>query len=180
MSNKKAKELLERALKVTPRATQTMSKGYQMWCLDDNFPIFAESGDGCMMRSVDGVDFIDIMGALGPNILGYCDKKVNAAVKKQIDKGMIFSLPCALETDLGEAISSTCALSNSFLNSVIAFCVSFSPLARITFMTFFNPSRQISGVLDLTASRPVTFNLGSFILTPSSSRTDMKYLFFAM
>jgi len=104
MSNNKAKDLLKRALKVTPRATQVMSKGFQMWCLDDNFPIFIESGKGCKMKSVDGQIFIDTMGALGPNILGYCHRKVDTAIKKQLSKGIIFSLPSPLETELGELL----------------------------------------------------------------------------
>jgi glutamate-1-semialdehyde 2,1-aminomutase/spore coat polysaccharide biosynthesis protein SpsF len=104
MTNVKAKDLLERALEVTPRATQTMSKGYQMWCLDDDFPIFIESGKGCRMKSVDGQDFIDTMCALGPSILGYCNKEVDAAIKKQLSRGIIFSLPSPLEVELGELL----------------------------------------------------------------------------
>lgn len=104
MSNKKAKELLDRANKIIPRGTQTMSKGADMWVIDESFPIMAKRGKGCMMTSVDGVDFIDTMGALGPNILGYCNRAVNKAVKDQFNKGVIFSIPSPIETELAELL----------------------------------------------------------------------------
>lgn len=102
--NTKAKELLKRAEKIIPRKTQTMSKASDMWVIDDDFPIYVESGNGCLIKSVDGVEFIDCMGSLGPNILGHKNKKVDAAVREQLKKGVIFSLPSPLEVELSELI----------------------------------------------------------------------------
>lgn len=104
MANNKAKELLKRSLKVTPRATQTMSKGFQMWLLDEHFPIFIESGSGCLIKSFDGEEFIDTMGSLGPTILGHCDRDVDKAIKEQLKKGITYSLPSPLETELAELL----------------------------------------------------------------------------
>lgn len=100
--NKKAKEILERTKKVIPRCAQTMSKSHYMWVMNDHFPIFAERQDGCVMTSVDGDNFIDIMGSLGPSILGQNDEDVNKAIIDAVNKGVLFSLPSTLETELAE------------------------------------------------------------------------------
>lgn len=102
MSNIKAKELLNKAITLMPRACQTMSKCYMMWVLNDVFPIYAESQDGCIMTSVDGDKFIDMMGALGPNFVS--QKIVNKAILEQLKKGIAFSLSTPLEVELATLV----------------------------------------------------------------------------
>lgn len=104
MSNKKAKAILKRAKKVIPRAAQTMSKAYSMWVMDDVFPIFADSSNDCVMTSVDGDEFIDMFGGLGTNFFPASHKAVQSAIIKQVKKGINFSLPTALETELAELL----------------------------------------------------------------------------
>jgi glutamate-1-semialdehyde aminotransferase len=43
-----------------------------------------------------------LVGALGPNILGYCDPDVDRAIRHQLDKGISFSLATELEAELAE------------------------------------------------------------------------------
>ena len=104
MSNIKAKAILKRAKKVIPRAAQTMSKAYSMWIMDDVFPIFVDSSDDCVITSVDGHKFIDMFGGLGTNFFPASHKAVQKAIIKQVKKGINFSLPTTLETELAELL----------------------------------------------------------------------------
>ncbi|MDD3926328.1 MAG: aminotransferase class III-fold pyridoxal phosphate-dependent enzyme, partial [bacterium] len=63
------------------------------------FPIFAEKGYGSHLFDVDGQEYIDYLMALGPITLGYCYPSVDRAVVEQLQKGMILSLPHALEVE---------------------------------------------------------------------------------
>ncbi|MBW1804291.1 MAG: aminotransferase class III-fold pyridoxal phosphate-dependent enzyme, partial [Deltaproteobacteria bacterium] len=49
---------------------------------------------------VDGNEYIDFVNGLLPVILGYCDPDVDDAVIKQLQKGVCFSLPSLLESEL--------------------------------------------------------------------------------
>ena len=102
MANIKSKQLLERALKVIPRATQTMSKCYLMWPEHESFPIFLEAQKGCMVKSVDGEWYIDLMNASGTNFTP--KSVVEAAIKKQLRQGINLSLPTGLEVELAELL----------------------------------------------------------------------------
>ena len=75
-----------------------------MWVVDVVFPIFADSSDDCVMTSVDGDKFIDIFGGLGTNFFPASHKAVQKAIIKQVKKGINFSLPTALETELAELL----------------------------------------------------------------------------
>lgn len=44
------------------------------------------------------------MGALLPNVLGYCDPDVDRAISRQLERGISFSLPTVLEFELAERI----------------------------------------------------------------------------
>jgi len=67
-------------------------------------PFFIEKAKGCRFWDVDGREFIDYRMALGPVILGYCYEEVDNAVKRQIDKGVLFSMASPLEIDLAKRI----------------------------------------------------------------------------
>src|SRR3990172_12665344 len=96
MKFKKSLELLERALEVIPKGTQTASKCYDQWP-KGAAPVFCSKAKGPYIWDVDGNKFIDHMMALGPIILGYNYGRTNRAVKRQLKKGMIFSLASPLE-----------------------------------------------------------------------------------
>lgn len=99
----KSLKLLERSKKVIPCATQTLSKGYTQWSIG-TCPLFLESAKGCEIYDVDGNAYIDYGMALGPFILGYSDEDVNKAVKVQLEKGTMFTLPHPLEIITAELI----------------------------------------------------------------------------
>jgi glutamate-1-semialdehyde 2,1-aminomutase len=98
MELKKSKKYLKRALRYIPLASQTFSKSYHQF--PDEFPFFAESGNGGRITDVDNNEYIDLIMGLLPLTLGYNDKDVNKAIINQLDKGITFSLPTALEYEL--------------------------------------------------------------------------------
>jgi len=100
----KSNELLERELKVSPLAAQTFSKSYRYFCKGVS-PSYIDHAKGCYVYDVDGNKFVDFICALGPITVGYNDKRVNAAVAKQLKKGASFSLQSPLEVELAEKIS---------------------------------------------------------------------------
>lgn len=95
--------LLKRSKAVIPCATQTLSKGYTQWSVGA-YPLFIKSAKGCEVYDVDGNAYIDYGMGLGPFIFGYCDPDVDKAVKEQLGKGTMFTLPHPLEIEAAEAI----------------------------------------------------------------------------
>ncbi len=104
-SFKKSNALYAKALKTIPLATQTFSKSSMQWPLGAA-PMFFEKASGCNIYDVDGNKYIDYLLALLPIILGYKDKDVDEAVKKQINKGVIFSMAHPIEIELAEKLKS--------------------------------------------------------------------------
>jgi glutamate-1-semialdehyde-2,1-aminomutase len=99
MEIKNSQKIFEKAKEVIPGATQTLSKSYTQF-IEGVSPLFLEKGEGCHVWDVDGNKYIDYILALGPITLGYNNKEVNEAIKKQLEKGISFSLPNSLEVEL--------------------------------------------------------------------------------
>jgi glutamate-1-semialdehyde 2,1-aminomutase/spore coat polysaccharide biosynthesis protein SpsF len=100
----RSKAWLERADKVIPGASQTFSKGANQHVFGVA-PMFLAKGKGCRVWDVDGNEYIDYIQGLLPNILGYANEEVNAAVAEQLGKGHSFSLPHPLEVELAERLT---------------------------------------------------------------------------
>lgn len=96
-------QLWDKALSLMPRGTQTMSKCPDQF-VDGVYPKFVKSGRGAYLKGLDGKKYLDFMCGLGPIILGYNNRKVNSAIKKQLRNGIIFSWPTVLEQELAELI----------------------------------------------------------------------------
>jgi len=99
-------KLFERAKKLIPCQTQTLSKGYTQFVLGA-CPIFLKSGKGSHVFDVDGNEYIDFPLALGPVTLGYQYPAVDDAVKEQMKEGITFSMPHPLEVELAELLVKT-------------------------------------------------------------------------
>jgi len=100
----KSEALLARARKVTPLGSQTYSKSIRYFC-EGAAPAFLECGQGSHVWDVDGNEFVDFMCALGPVTVGYNDPQVNAAVARQLQKGISFSMATELEVELAETLT---------------------------------------------------------------------------
>ena len=102
-SFKKSEKFLKRAEKVTPLGSQTFSKSRTALPRGVS-PFFVESGKGSKFLDIDGNEFLDFVNGLASVTLGYCDTEINQAVKKQLKKGVTFSLSHSIETKLSEQI----------------------------------------------------------------------------
>ncbi|GAB4058717.1 aminotransferase class III-fold pyridoxal phosphate-dependent enzyme [Uliginosibacterium sediminicola] len=96
--------LLERALRTIPLGSQTFSKSRTQYPFGVS-PYFIDSGEGSHVRDVDGNEYLDFVMSLAAVTLGYKDPDVTAAVRSQLDNGVIFSLPHRLEMEVAEKLA---------------------------------------------------------------------------
>jgi glutamate-1-semialdehyde 2,1-aminomutase len=99
----KSESLLERASKTIPLASQTFSKSKTQYPHGVS-PFFIQRGNGSRVWDVDGNEYIDFINSLCSITLGYSDPDVDAAVRVQMEEGIIFSLPHPIEMQVAEAI----------------------------------------------------------------------------
>lgn len=95
--------LWERALRVIPTGTQTLSKAPSQF-VEGFSPKFLRRGRGSHVWDVDGNEYIDYPMALGPILLGYDHPAVTAAVVAQIHEGTTFTLMHPLEVEVAELL----------------------------------------------------------------------------
>ena len=63
-----------------------MSEDQFMGSLYQRFPVTVEKGIGAHVWDVDGKEYIDCMGGYGVALVGHQNKRVNDAIKQQVDK----------------------------------------------------------------------------------------------
>ncbi len=95
--------LLERALRTIPLGSQTFSKSKTQYPYGVS-PYFIEHGKGCRVQDADGNEYVDFVMSLAAITLGYSDPDVTAAVRDQLNDGIIFSLPHRLEMEVAEKL----------------------------------------------------------------------------
>ena len=95
--------MLARARRSIPGASQTLSKGANMF-VEGAYPVFLQRGKGCRVWDVDGGEYIDYVLGLASITLGYAYPAVTEAVARQLAEGSIFSLPHALEVEVAERL----------------------------------------------------------------------------
>lgn len=95
--------LWERAVKVIPLGTQTLSKSPTQF-VDGVSPKFLVRGAGCRVWDADGNEYVDWPMALGPILIGYDEPAITAAAVEQIRQGTTFSLMHPLEVEVSELI----------------------------------------------------------------------------
>jgi len=100
----RSEALLERALRTIPLGSQTFSKSKTQYPFGVS-PYFIVRGKGSRVWDVDGNEYVDFVNALAAVTLGYCDPHVDAAVRDQLESGVVFSLPHPLEVQVAEEIS---------------------------------------------------------------------------
>jgi glutamate-1-semialdehyde aminotransferase len=95
--------MLDRARRSIPGASQTLSKGADMF-VEGAYPVFLQRGRGCRVWDVDGGEYIDYLLGLASITLGYAYPAVTEAVGRQLAEGSIFSLPHPLEVEVAERL----------------------------------------------------------------------------
>ncbi|HYM45167.1 MAG TPA: aminotransferase class III-fold pyridoxal phosphate-dependent enzyme [Solirubrobacteraceae bacterium] len=98
-----SERLWERAQRVIPGGTQTLSKAPSQF-VDGVSPKFLKRGKGSHVWDVDGNEYIDYPMALGPITLGYDYPAVTEAVVAQIHEGTTFTLMHPLEVEVAELL----------------------------------------------------------------------------
>lgn len=101
-SYQRSQAQFERAKALIPLAAQTFSKSHLQY--PQPSPLFVSHGQGGIVWDVDGNEYVDLVSALLPNILGYRDPDVDVAIRRQINSGISFSLATELEAELAETL----------------------------------------------------------------------------
>lgn len=106
----KSRALFERAEQVIPSGVYG-HLGPAEGCMIpvSAYPLFCQKAKGSHFWDVDGNEFIDYMCAYGPNVLGYCDEDVDAAVASQMKVSNCTTSPPGLMVDLAELLVDTVA-----------------------------------------------------------------------
>ncbi|MGA9408561.1 MAG: aminotransferase class III-fold pyridoxal phosphate-dependent enzyme [Bacteroidota bacterium] len=99
----KSDELYARALGLIPAVTQTLAKGPGQY-VKGVAPKYLKRGKGAHVWDVDGNEYIDYTMGVGPLSLGYCYDAVDAAITRQLEDGITFSLMHPLEVEVAELI----------------------------------------------------------------------------
>jgi len=99
----KSVEHLNRAEKTIPLGSQTFSKSRTQYPVGIS-PLYVSRAKGAEIWDLDGNKYIDLISALASVTLGYGDKSVEKAVKRQLKKGVSLSLPGKLEAEVSELI----------------------------------------------------------------------------
>ena len=84
-------------------AASTFSKGIDQFAYGVS-PYALEKGRGAYVWDVDGNKYLDTIMALGTVILGHANEMVNESIKKQLKKGISFSLTNRLEIEVAEML----------------------------------------------------------------------------
>ena len=97
------RQYVQRILEYIPSASQTLSKNPGQFVIGVTPPAIVRAR-GCSLWDADGKEYLDLMLGLGPMIFGYCHPRIDAAVKAQIDRGTIYSLPADVELTLAKLL----------------------------------------------------------------------------
>ena len=100
----KTTKLKKTGLNRIPGLTQTLAKSPTQFS-EQFSPIFADKGNGALITDYENNNFIDTIMGVGPIILGYKNISINNAIKKQLNKGIIFSLVNPLEVKLAQELN---------------------------------------------------------------------------
>ena len=88
---------------VIPLGSQTFSKSRTQYPVGIS-PLFAKRAKGASIQDIDGNWYVDLVNSLAAITIGYGDRDISRAVKKQLSKGVIYSLPGTLEAEVASLI----------------------------------------------------------------------------
>lgn len=104
LSNKKTKELQEKAVKLIPGMTQLLSKRPDRYCRGV-WPTYFKEAHGVEITDLDDNKYLDFsIGGVGATVLGYADPDVNKAVIDVINSGSASTLNPPEEVALAEKL----------------------------------------------------------------------------
>ena len=96
---KKSFKLFEEAFTLVPGGVLGVRRPYNF--IEGEYPIFFESAKGCKVIDVDGNEYIDMMAAYGPIILGHREEELDNVVINHIkEKGNCMTLTLSIQNKL--------------------------------------------------------------------------------
>ena len=96
-----SEKLYKEALKLIPGAILGIRRPYNF--VPGEYPIFFKNAKGGKVYDVDGNEYIDMLCAYGPIIIGHREEEIDNAVIRQIqDKGFCFSLTQPVQNKLAK------------------------------------------------------------------------------
>lgn len=98
-----SEEWLDRAEQTIPLGSQTFSKSRTQFPRGIS-PYFITRAKGARVWDADGNEYVDFINSQCSVTLGYNDPDVTAAVRAQLEDGVIFSLPHPIEMEVAERI----------------------------------------------------------------------------
>ena len=99
----KSMSMLEDAYRLTPGGVGGIRRPYNF--VVGEYPVFITHGKAGHIFDVDGNEYIDMLCAYGPIILGYVEPEINEAVKARMDQGFCFSLVQPVQNELEERLA---------------------------------------------------------------------------
>ncbi|MFH0800110.1 MAG: aminotransferase class III-fold pyridoxal phosphate-dependent enzyme [Pseudomonadota bacterium] len=87
---KKSEEIWKEALELVPGGVLGIRRPLNF--VPGEYPLFIAEGKGGRIRDVDGNEYIDMLCAYGPIILGHREPEIDDAVSEQMKKGFCFNL----------------------------------------------------------------------------------------
>ncbi len=100
----KSQKMWRRAKRVIPGGNMLLSKRPEMF-LPTKWPTYFSKAKGCQVWDLDNQKYNDLaLMGVGTNILGYCNREVDEAVKKTVENGNLSSFNCPEEVLLAEKL----------------------------------------------------------------------------
>ncbi len=97
----KSIDAFKEAIDLMPGGVNSPVRAFKSVNID---PIFIESGNGAIIKDIDGNEYIDYVLSWGPLILGHSHPEVVKAIQEQATKGTSFGAPTLLENKLAQLV----------------------------------------------------------------------------
>ncbi|MDR0498188.1 MAG: aminotransferase class III-fold pyridoxal phosphate-dependent enzyme [Holophagales bacterium] len=98
----KSMKMYEESQRLSPGGMMGIRRPYNF--IPGEYPVFLERGYAGHIVDVDGNDYIDMLCAYGPIIMGYDESEINDAVQAQMKKGFCFSLVQPIQNELEQKL----------------------------------------------------------------------------
>ncbi len=100
---KRSEKLYEEAKRYIPGGVTGIRRPINF--IPGEYPIFLKSGKGGRITDVDGNEYVDMLCAYGPIIIGHREKEIDDAVIRQMKEGFCFDLPQIYQNELCKLFS---------------------------------------------------------------------------
>jgi len=100
-SFERSRALYERALRLMPGGVSSPVRAFRAV---GGTPVFMARGEGSSVWDVDGNEYVDMVGAWGPHLLGHSPPAVVAAAREALADGVAFGAPSERELRLAELV----------------------------------------------------------------------------